>query len=322
MGISSKGLITLFIGLLLSIGIYRVTLAKQGGTEIECERMGWYPTDFGLKDHSVFWYDGYYYLVANYIPNEDKFAYGRSQNLCEWEELSPVLAERIPGTKDESAVWAPFVWEEDEIFYMIYTGVSRGITQSIMLATSVDPSEPDLWQPHGMVFQPNHEGMIYQPGGWADCRDPIILKVEDIYYLFYTGLDVGGGIVGLATAKSPFGPWKDWGSIITPLQDNGMAESPVVVRFDGFFYLFYNDTSQGEVYRVGGSQSGPWAPPQKFIPGWAHELWRSPDGQWHTSYLTDYFVTVSLLTWDKHFYPAHPFIGSDVFHVLIPAVMH
>jgi predicted GH43/DUF377 family glycosyl hydrolase len=321
MGILYKVLVALLIGLFLLTGVYGVTPAREGVAQNGCDRMGWFPTDFGLKDHSVFWYDGYYYLVSNNIPDESKFAYGRSSDLCDWEDLGPILTERIPGTEDEAAVWAPFVWEEDGVFYMTYTGVSKGITQSIMLAISIDPSNPDSWQPHGLIFQPNHSGMVYQPGSWADCRDPMVLKIEEMYYLFYTGLDIGGGIVGMATAKSPFGLWQDWGSIIPPLPDNAMAESAIVVRFDENYYLFYHDTSLGEVYRIGASQSGPWGSAQTFIPGWAHELWRAPGGQWHTSYLLDYSVTISPLTWDQHFYPARPFIGSSVYHTLIPAVM-
>ena len=51
-----------------------------------CEHPGWFPEDFGLKDHTVFWYAGYYYLMSNYINPETKFAYARSTDFCTWEE--------------------------------------------------------------------------------------------------------------------------------------------------------------------------------------------------------------------------------------------
>jgi hypothetical protein len=36
-----------------------------------CTRPGWFPTDFGLKDHSIFWFDGYYYMVSIYLPHNN-----------------------------------------------------------------------------------------------------------------------------------------------------------------------------------------------------------------------------------------------------------
>ncbi|MEJ2710633.1 MAG: family 43 glycosylhydrolase, partial [Anaerolineales bacterium] len=133
--------------------------SAQASTEVqECSPQGWFPSEFGLKDHSVFWYDGYYYIAANYLPGERRFAYARSQDLCTWEELEPVLSQRTPGTWDESAVWAPFVFEEAGTYYMYYTGVTRDYTQSIMLATTTDPSDPQSWQVQDLLFQPQHPG--------------------------------------------------------------------------------------------------------------------------------------------------------------------
>ena len=277
-----------------------------------CDRMGWFPNDFGLKDHAVFFYDGHYYLVSNFIPGEKKFAYARSVDLCTWEEMSTILGTRTPGTWDEAAVWAPYVWEENGLYFMIYTGVTKNITQSIMLATSTDPSDPGSWQTHGMIFQPSHEGMVWEAGKWADCRDPTVLKIGDTYHLYYTGSDTGGGIVGMATAKSPFGPWVDWGAIIPPLPNKEMPESSTIAYVEGHFYLFYHHTSQGGVYRIGPSQAGPWLPESAFKPGWAHEVWQAPNDQWYTSYLLDYTVTISPMTWDEFFHPARPAIGSEV----------
>lgn len=285
-----------------------------------CDHLGWFPDDFGLKDHSVFWHEGYYYLVSINLPDEKNFAYARSRDLCNWEDLGPILNKRQQDSWEEIAIWAPFVWQESGNYYLFYTGVSRGITQSIMLATSNDPADPESWQPHGMVFQPAHAGMIWEPGSWADCRDPTVIKVEDTYFLYYTGLDIEGGIVGMATAKAPIGPWVDWGAVIEPLPDNRMAESATIVRFDQSYYLFYHDTDQGEVYSIGGSQAGPWEPPVGFNPGWAHEVWKNSSDQWYTSYLQDYSVTISPVTWDDFFSPAKPIIGSSAYHSVLPVV--
>jgi hypothetical protein len=135
-----------------------------------CLQPGWFPGDFGLKDHTIFWYDGYYYLASIYLPGEAQLAYGRSTDLCNWETLPPLLAERPPDGWDEFAIWAPHVFVEAGVYYMYYTGVTYDYTQSILLATTTNPADPASWQPQGVVFQPNHPGMRWQPGQWADCR--------------------------------------------------------------------------------------------------------------------------------------------------------
>jgi len=286
-----------------------------------CVQPGWFPTSFGLKDHHVFWYNGFYYLISNYISPENRFAYGRSPNLCTWQELAPVLPQRTPGDWDEAAIWAPFVYEENGVYYLYYTGVTHAIAQSIMLATSTNPADPISWHSQGVVFQPTHSGKVW--GGfntWSDCRDPTMLKIGSIYYLYYTGLDQVGGIVGVATASSPLGPWTDWGAILT--LPSSMPESSTLAAHGSSYYLFYNDTSKGERFRIGPGPTGPWTDAFGFAPGWAHEIWQGQDGYSYTSFLTDYSVTISRLTWDTFYNPPHPYIGENVYHLMLPLIVH
>lgn len=292
-------------------------------TDPPCKDPGWLPAEFGLKDHSIFWFHGYYYLISGYIPNENRFAYGRSRDLCTWEVLPAVLTERIPGTWDENAVWSPFVYRLGDIYYLYYTGVTRDFTQSIMLATSTDPSTPDSWIPQGMIFQPDHTGMVWSRDSWADCRDPSVFQIDTTSYLYYAGRDVSGGIIGLASATSPTGPWTDLGAVIPALTITGtIPESPTSAQWEGSNYLFYNIPGRGEHYQIGTTPSGPWLERLPLAPGWAHEVWRDIQGDWYVSYLTDYHVTISPLTWDTFYHPARPFIGSSVYHLLLPALMH
>ena len=142
-------------------------------------------------------YDGYYYLISNYIPNEYFFSYARSTDLCDWEDLTPILDQR-ENEWESLAVWAPFVYEEEGSYYLYYTGVKGPyplLTQSIMLATSTNPADSDAWELQGMIFQPDHDWMIWQDDQWADCRDPMVMKVGDTYYLYYSGRDEDGGII-------------------------------------------------------------------------------------------------------------------------------
>lgn len=284
-----------------------------------CDKPGWFPQEVRLKDHHVFWYKGSFYLVSIDASNETRFAYARSQNLCEWQELTPILEERSPGGPDDHAIWAPHVYREGDVYYLYYTGVNTAGSQSILLATSSDPADPASWQPQGVVFQPSHPGTNWTPDRGGDCRDPAVAKVGDVYYLYYTGIDLNGGIIGLATASSPRGPWKDWGAIVSP-EPQGTPESPALVLHEDVSYLFYNLASQGERYRIGASPSGPWQDPIPFSPGWAHEFWEGPGKVVFASYLTDYTVTISPLEWSDHQEFPRPSIGASAYQQILPLV--
>jgi hypothetical protein len=300
-------------------------LAGQQAGAFPCQQPGWFPETFGLKDHTVFYYDGTYYLASIYLADDDyenRFAYASSPDLCNWTDLGGILGNRPPGGWDEFRLWAPFVYEEGGTYYMFYTGVTSAFAQSIMLATSDNPADPASWVRRGLILQPDHPGSIW--GGfdtWSDCRDPMVLKAGDRYYLYYTGLDTGGGIVGLATASDPLGPWTDWGAVLT--RPVSMPESPAVVAYGGLYYLLYNDAPPGglgEVYHYGPTPAGPWSKARPFRPGWAHEVWLGGDARFYTSYLTDYTVSIDYLTWDSTYVPARPFIGETVYRVSLPLV--
>jgi beta-xylosidase len=296
--------------------------AKSTALEFPCQTPGWFPTDFRLKDHSVFGYEGSYYIASIYLPGEMQFAYARSADLCNWETLTPILAERVPGSWDENVIWAPFVYGEAGVYYLYYTGVTQEYTQSILLAISTDPSNPDAWQPQGVVFQPAHPDMVWEPGAWSDCRDASVIKVGDLYYMVYTGMDQHGSIIGLATSPTPGGPWQDWGAILSfPGMFSAVAESPTLFRYAGLYYLLYNNVQTGGEYRIGASPAGPWIGPFAFRPGWAHEIWQGQDGLEYVSFLVDYSIHISPLSWDALFQPPLPYIGESIYHSFLPFAM-
>jgi hypothetical protein len=289
-----------------------------------CEDLGWFPKDFGLKDHTVFRFAGFYYLASIYLPEENKFAYARTHDFCNWEDLSPILAERTSGDWDEKNIWAPFVLEDNGVFYMYYTGVTNDFTQSIMLATSSNPADPTSWQEYGMVFQPSHPDAIWTEFNWSDCRDPHVLFVNGVYYLYYTGTDTTGGIVGVASAYSPTGPWTDLGSVLEPVPDHSF-ESPTLFYREGFYYLIYHDTlsgiSEGVFSVISPSPTGLWVEPVPLAPGWAHEFWQDSEDNWRISYLTSYVVNIDFVTWNPYTNPPRPLIGKEAFFSLLPVIV-
>jgi len=85
---------------------------------------------------------------------------------CVGAALSPFNRFLNKVVKNPDSGWAPHIITENEIHHMFYTEViiSWGknsnilFTQSILHATSNDPSNPSSWEVDGdFVFQPNHE---------------------------------------------------------------------------------------------------------------------------------------------------------------------
>ncbi len=285
-----------------------------------------------LKDHTLFSHQDFYYLAAIRIElsatevhgpgYEDTFAYARTLDFCTWENLGTVLNIGLPGDADETAIWAPHVIQEGETFYMFYTGVNRHIAQSIMLATSHDPSDLQSWVKHGVVFRPHHEGMVYPgPDNWADARDPMVFRYDDRYYMYYTGLDTSGGIIGVAMADSLTGPWVDLGATLHT--GAVIPESPFVVTYQNYFYLFYHATFPGEsraVWRWAPSPFGPWQSIHPLQTGWAHDFYLSVD-TWYMSYLVGNGEAIKVvpLDWDHSTSPPRPQIDH---HTFLPIIVN
>ncbi len=298
--------------------------ATNAHSAAACAPMGWFSTTFGLKDHTVFTFDGRYYLASIDISDNTHFAYGVSDDLCGWTTLNPILAQRPALPWNETVIWAPDVLCENGVCYMFYTSVESTITQRIALATSTNPAEPASWVVDtSFVFTPTHSGAVWSENTWADMRDPHVFRLDGLYYLLYTGRDVDGGIVGLATAPSLTGPWQDFGSILT--LESGMPESPTMFQANGGFYLLYNragaGAASGEKYRFGPAPGGPWSAEMSVFPaGWAHEVWSGLDGKIYGSYLTNYTVTIAPLIWNRRYTPPQPFFAASFYELFVPLV--
>jgi hypothetical protein len=97
-----------------------------------------------------------------------------------------------------------------------------------------------------------------------------------------------------------------------------MAESPTIVSHEGAFYLLYNNTSQGEEYRIGGTQIGPWSDAFPLPSGWANEIWIGQDGLDYTSFLHDYELMIGRTLWDGSYNPPHIFVRASTYRLFIP----
>ncbi|NJN65825.1 MAG: family 43 glycosylhydrolase [Chloroflexaceae bacterium] len=301
----------------------------------------WSPPDpdTRVKDHTLFAYQDAFYLVTmvettkpggqggqNESDERDSkmLAGARTEDFCTWEYLGVVLSLGDTGEADEAALWAPYVVQESETTYLFYTGVNRHLSQSIMLATSTDPGDPQNWVRRGVVFRPHHDGMIYAgTESWSDARDPMVLSYQGRYYLYYTGRDVDGGIVGVAMAETLDGPWQDLGAVLRTPHDI-MPESPFVVEAHGFFYLFYNAAHIGERWQWGPSPFGPWQPPPtEEETGWAYDFLFT-GVTWLASYVIGDGQRIGFapVSWDTSCTPPRPLAPQEVAQkVFLPMIV-
>ncbi len=270
--------------------------ASRAFTSFACDRPGWFPEDAGIGEHTIFQHLGYTYVVAAAQPERHALWMARTGDLCHWEELPPILTSVALDAWDGRAIASPFVIAQDGQYILLYTGITWNGTERILAATSTNPADAAAWVVQGEAFRPNHPEEKWNPGDAAICRAPMVLRDGDLYYLYYTGQNVDGGIIGVAVANAPIGPWEDLGAI-TPALPDETYESPFVIRQqDGAFYLFYHHAGQGTQYRTGATPVGPWSEPASLAPGWAHEFWQQGDA-WLTSFLTNYSVTIFPLDW-------------------------
>lgn len=276
-----------------------------------------------LKDHTIFSYAGWYYLVSIRIDlprtddrGEERFAAARTRDFCEWETLDTPLAHGTPGDPDEAYVWAPFVMQVGETFYMYYTGVNDNLAQTILLATSTDPADPQSWQKQDMLFWPDHPAAVYPgPDAWADARDPFVLADpahNERYLLYYTGRDDTGGMVGMAYSTAPAGPWRDLGAVFHAPGDT-MPESPSIVSHAGYYYLFVSlsgPTRQERRWYWSVSPSGPWQAGERVSHGWAHDFYQAEWG-WLASYVVGNGESIRVvpLDWRTSSDPPAPAVG-------------
>lgn len=137
-----------------------------------------------------------------------------------------------PGYHSERHLWAPHVVAVDGRYLMFFTGGGTDADggSAISLATSTDLF---TWtrDPGGPLFR-----------GPA-ARDPMLLRVADRWFLYYTDVARRGGAHVVAYRTSTdlrrwSAPATAFVDATTEVENVSVTESPYVVERDGWFYLF------------------------------------------------------------------------------------
>lgn len=91
------------------------------------------PPEEYIKDHSFLFFDGWWHFFSisgtegyyhGYNGNEETISWSISKDLVNWEFRGHVLhASQWPGAFDQHEVWAPFIFEGKDQFYLFYAGI-------------------------------------------------------------------------------------------------------------------------------------------------------------------------------------------------------
>jgi len=214
---------------------------------------------------SIHTYHLFYTYINPGVPESTgvKLGHARSTDLNTWEDL-PYVLHVLPGTWDSTAIWAPSIVQQGNMYYMFYTGVAHN-DQAIGVATSTDLY---TWtrNPSGPVFSSDSATWTAGPG---DFRDPFVMPDPDrqgywlMYYATRPQNNTGVMAPGLAKTKyeNDLTQWEDAGPLFSDSLDFHyrpvVFESPHLFEHDGTWYLVYtgDQTQQLEYVKAADSPS-------------------------------------------------------------------
>ena len=244
------------------------------------EQQKWY-----INDHTfIRAADGRWHLFGITHPEpanplEEKFfAHATAPDLLGPWTRQPAVLHFAP-EMGETLVWAPYVFEHEGVYRMFYcAGGATHEKYRIQLATSSDLFH---WERH-----PDNPMVV---DGY-DARDPMVMRHEDQWILYYTATSqpTGGNHTVMAMISNDLIHWSHKKTVFTDPaigKEGGPTESPFVVARKGRFYLFvttnhgYNKT---EVYES--SDPFHWEPENGIGSFRAHaaEVIQTP-GKWFVS---------------------------------------
>ena len=255
----------------LDYNCYINAITKYREYQTDWLREGYAPPGFYLKDFCLIESEGVFHLfhiagtpgVSCCLPgNEIWIGHATTKDFQTWEIFEPCFYINPDGW-DNGHVFAPFVVEKNDSFYMFYTGAAIDNTQRIGLAVSQDLFH---WQRVGNqpVIRPERYHWAFCPThGGAACRDPHVIKQGNEYWMYYTAVTKDfKGCVARASSKNLL-DWHDEGPayIYSGLKH---CESSNVQEFNGKSYLFFGGHFDSWSYVISDSPER-W-PGQKPIP--------------------------------------------------------
>ena len=225
---------------------YKDAVQKQRNHQEDWLKNGYAPKGFYLKDFCIIKEKYIYHLfhitgtpgVSCCLPgNELWFGHATTKDFIHWDTFEPCFYIDTNGW-DNGHVFAPYVIEASEKYWMFYTGVSIDNTQRIGVATSENLFD---WKRimNQPIIQPDEYDWAFCPTTkGAACRDPHVCLWGDEYSLYYTAVTKEGkGCIARASSTNLL-DWKDEGPVyVSEKLDH--PESSNVQKLDEKYLLFY-----------------------------------------------------------------------------------
>ena len=213
-------------------------------------------------------------------PHAERFlAHATARELLggQWKTEPDVLPAEAAA--HETVIWAPHVVRHDGLYYLFYCGGGPSDRHRIHLATSRD-----------LFAWTRHPANPMVVDGY-DARDPMVLRIGDVWVLYYTATasPTGGNHLVAAVTSRDLVHWSSRRVVFIHPESGtfgGPTESPFVVAHGGRFYLFvcenrpYNSTA---IYVSDDPFS--WTIDSRVgrVPAHAAEVIAGTDGRWWIS---------------------------------------
>ena len=223
-----------------------------------------------------------------------RLAHATAQTLRQspWKALPPAVTRDWEKYR-EYLLWAPYVLRYRDTYYMyVCVGDKDTHRYAIHLLTSADLQQ---W-----TRSPDNPVLV----DGFDARDPMVMRVDDHWVLYYTATTTpeGGNHVVACVSSRDLVHWTNRLVVFThPCAGTfgGPTESPFVVRRGDRYYLFVCDGGWTDVYLSRNPLH--WEFDQKTARVQAHaaEIVRDVDGRWYLSRTgwTDGPVDLAPLFW-------------------------
>ena len=210
-------------------------------------REGYAPRGFYLKDFCLIKAGGVWHLfhiagtpgVSCGLPgNEIWFGHATTRDFQRWETHAPCLYIDPAGYWDNGHVFAPYVVQRGDVYWMFYTGCSLENTQRIGAAISFDLFRWQKIDSHPVIRPEEYAWAFCPTERGSACRDPHIALIDDTYHMYYTAVTrKGRGCVARATSQNLY-DWRDCGPAYTFSKINH-CESSNTQECDGRYLLFF-----------------------------------------------------------------------------------
>lgn len=191
--------------------------------------------------------DTFYMAYAGWDGKVNRIGLAKSKDLIHWERIGLILDIGNEGDWDAGSVSGPYIYAENEVYYLFYCGFPKVGYENgpgaIGFATSTDLLH---WEKssHNPILK-NIPGGRWEYGG---LYKPCVIKTDNLYYLFYNAKDKESSSwherIGMAFSKDLV-HWEKYK--YNPILDNGPDTSwdsrtvgdPYVLKINGTWYMFY-----------------------------------------------------------------------------------